>query len=135
MFNCEVCQLSKHTHKSYPSILYESFHPFAIMRRCVRTLKVKNIMDKRWFVSFIDDHIRLIWIFLMKDIFEACQIFQISIGWLLIKIDLAQLSSVWLVLAQPSLGSISRPFSLSTTLGKSYADLAWVDSHGLLKSS
>ena len=31
------------------------------------TSKIKNITGTRWFVSFVDDHTRIYWIFLMKD--------------------------------------------------------------------
>ncbi|KAL5743970.1 hypothetical protein ACOSP7_026836 [Xanthoceras sorbifolium] len=35
-----------------------------------------NITNARWFVSFIDDHTRLTWIFLMKQKSEVFQIFK-----------------------------------------------------------
>ena len=37
--------------------------------------RTKNISRSRWFVTFIDDHTRLTWIFLMIDKFEVDQIF------------------------------------------------------------
>jgi hypothetical protein len=39
-------------------------------------LQVKNITGTTLFVSFVDDHTRLTWLFLMKDKFEVGQIFQ-----------------------------------------------------------
>ena len=38
--------------------------------------RVDNITGARWFVSFIDDHTRLTWIFLMREKSEVCQIFK-----------------------------------------------------------
>ena len=40
------------------------------------SLTNKNITGSRWFVSFVDDHTRLTWIFLMKEKSEVGQIFQ-----------------------------------------------------------
>jgi len=37
---------------------------------------VHNITGTRWFVSFVDDHTRLTWLFLMKEKSEVSQIFQ-----------------------------------------------------------
>ena len=38
--------------------------------------KVQNISGTRWFVSFVDDHTRLTWIFLMKEKSEVGTLFQ-----------------------------------------------------------
>ena len=38
--------------------------------------KIKNIIVTRWFVSFVDDHTRISWIFLMKEKSEVSQIFK-----------------------------------------------------------
>ena len=35
-----------------------------------------NITGARWFVSFVDDHTRLTWVFPMKEKYEVGQIFQ-----------------------------------------------------------
>lgn len=40
-------------------------------------ITVKNNFDTRWFLLFVDDHTRLLWVFLMKDKTETCQLFQI----------------------------------------------------------
>ncbi|CAN1770862.1 Retrovirus-related Pol polyprotein from transposon TNT 1-94 [Linum perenne] len=39
-------------------------------------MKIKNINGARWFVTFIDDHTRLTWTFLMKEKSETTDIFQ-----------------------------------------------------------
>ena len=43
---------------------------------CKGLLESKNVTGVRWFISFIDDHTRLTWVFLMKDKFKAGHIFQ-----------------------------------------------------------
>ena len=37
---------------------------------------IKNVIGSRWFVSFMDDHTTITWIFLMKEKFEVGQIFK-----------------------------------------------------------
>ena len=76
-FSSEICQYSKHTGNSYSSVTYKPSHPFSLIHSDVwgpSRIK-KNITGKRWFVSFIDDHTRLTWIFLMKEKSEMGQIF------------------------------------------------------------
>ncbi|KAA0068166.1 Beta-galactosidase [Cucumis melo var. makuwa] len=38
--------------------------------------KVTTSLEKRWFVTFIDDHTRLTWVYLITDKFEVSSIFQ-----------------------------------------------------------
>ena len=38
--------------------------------------KIQNILRTIWFVSFVDDHTRLTWIFLMKEKSEVGTLFQ-----------------------------------------------------------
>ena len=76
-FQCEICQLSKHTRQAYPNQFYKTSHPFSIIHSDVwGPSRVSNITGARWFVSFIDDHTRITWIFLMKEKSEVTQIFK-----------------------------------------------------------
>ena len=76
---CEVCQFSKHVRNSYPTQPYKSPHTFYLVYSDVwGPSRVKNISGSRWFVTFIDDHTRITWIFLMKEKSEGGQIFQTS---------------------------------------------------------
>jgi len=76
-FKCEICQLSKHVHSSYPTISYKPSNPFAMIHSDVwGPSQVHNITGTRWFVSFVDDHTRLTWLFLMKEKSKVSQIFQ-----------------------------------------------------------
>ena len=72
-----MCQFSKHVRNSYPFQPYKSSHPFHLIHSHVwGPSKIKNISSSRWFVTFIDDHIRVTWVFLMKEKYEVGQIFQ-----------------------------------------------------------
>ena len=66
--NCEVCQLSKHTRNSFPAHKYKPTQPFSMVHSDVwGPSRVKNITGSRWFVTFIDDHTRITWLFLIKE--------------------------------------------------------------------
>ena len=76
-FNCEVCQVSKHTRSHYPTQPYKPSQPFSLIHSDVwGPSRVKNITGSRWFVTFIDDHTRITWVFLMKEKSEVAQLFQ-----------------------------------------------------------
>ena len=77
MLQCEICQFSKHIRNTYPNQTYTPSCPFSLIHSDVWVpSRVKNITGARWFISFIDDHTRFTWVFLMKDKFEAGPIFQ-----------------------------------------------------------
>lgn len=40
-------------------------------------IRIKNIIEARWFITFIDDHTRLCWVFLLKEKSDAKEIFQV----------------------------------------------------------
>ncbi|CAN1337340.1 Retrovirus-related Pol polyprotein from transposon TNT 1-94 [Linum perenne] len=76
-YQCEVCQLAKHTRSVYTGIGYQPTQPFAVIHSDIwGPIKVRNINGARWFITFIDDHTRLTWTFLMKDKSETTGIFQ-----------------------------------------------------------
>ena len=67
-FQCEICQLAKHTRTSFPRLLYRSSRPFALIHSDIwGPSRVTTITGTKWFVSFVDDHTRLTWIFLIKE--------------------------------------------------------------------
>ena len=75
---CDVCQLAKHTRSSYPRIGYRPTTPLSVVHSDIwGPMKVKNINGARWFITFIDDHTRMTWTFLMKEKSETVQIFQL----------------------------------------------------------
>ena len=76
-FQCEVCQLAKHTQSNYPNHEYKSYQPFSMIHSDIwGPTRVKNITRSKWFVSFVDDHTRTTWMFLMKDKFEVSSIIK-----------------------------------------------------------
>ena len=76
-FHCEICQFAKHTGTSFPRLQYKPSTPFSLVHSDVwGPSRIKNISGARWFVSFVDDHTRLTWVFLMKNKSEVGQIFQ-----------------------------------------------------------
>ncbi|KAL5816220.1 hypothetical protein ACOSQ3_024598 [Xanthoceras sorbifolium] len=77
LFECEVCRLSKQSRQIYPTHGYKQSRPFSLIHSDVwGPSRVPNVTGARWFVSFIDDHTRLTWVFLMKEKSEVSQIFQ-----------------------------------------------------------
>lgn len=74
---CENCILAKHTKSSHPHHLYKPSKPFHLIHSDVWGLaRVPNLTNTRWFITFIDDHTRVSWVFLMKDKSEAYSLFK-----------------------------------------------------------
>lgn len=59
--------MSKHVRSSYPAQEYKASHPSIIHSDVCRPYKVKTVTGAKWFVTFIDDHLRLTWVFLKKE--------------------------------------------------------------------
>ena len=77
-FQCEICQLSKQVWFHFPIQPYKASSPFLMIHSDIwGPSRIKNVTDIRWFVSFIHDHTRLTWVFLMKEKHETGQIFKI----------------------------------------------------------
>ena len=66
MFQCESCHLSKdHRVKFFPKPYCPS-KPFYLIHSDVQSpSKVFTLSSKKWFVTFIDDHTRVCWIYLL----------------------------------------------------------------------
>ncbi|KAL5840582.1 hypothetical protein ACOSQ4_013190 [Xanthoceras sorbifolium] len=76
-FQCEVCHLSKHTRSSYPTQSYKISSPLSLVHSDVwGPSRVDNFTGAKWFVSFVDDHTRITWVFLMKEKSEVFQVFK-----------------------------------------------------------
>ncbi|CAN1152027.1 Retrovirus-related Pol polyprotein from transposon TNT 1-94, partial [Linum perenne] len=76
-YECEVCQLAKHTKSVYPTLGYRPTRPFSIVHSDIwGPMRVKNVNGAKWFVTFIDDHSRQTWTYLMKEKSETRMIFQ-----------------------------------------------------------
>lgn len=67
-FHFEVCQFAKHVRTSYRNLSYKESQPFSLVHSDVwGPSRVTNITGSHWFITFIDDHTRLTWVFLMKE--------------------------------------------------------------------
>ncbi|RVW88342.1 Retrovirus-related Pol polyprotein from transposon TNT 1-94 [Vitis vinifera] len=76
-FECEICQLSKQVRSHFPIQPYKESSPFSMIHSDIwGPSRIKNVTGTRWFISFIDDHTRLTWVFLMKEKSETSQIFK-----------------------------------------------------------
>ncbi|CAN1132933.1 Retrovirus-related Pol polyprotein from transposon TNT 1-94 [Linum perenne] len=77
LFQCDVCQFAKHTKSVYSSIGYRPTSPFSVVHSDIwGPIKVSNVTGARWFITFIDDHTRMTWTFLMKEKSETKTLFQ-----------------------------------------------------------
>ncbi|TYK03453.1 Beta-galactosidase [Cucumis melo var. makuwa] len=75
--SCDVCIRAKQHRVSFPSQPYKPTQPFNLIHSDVwGPSKVTTSSGKRWFVTFIDDHTRLTWVYLISDKSEVPSIFQ-----------------------------------------------------------
>ncbi|KAL0556045.1 hypothetical protein IC582_004550 [Cucumis melo] len=75
--SCDVCIRAKQHRVSFPSQPYKPTQPFILVHSDVwGPSKVTTSSGKRWFVTFIDDHTRLTWVYLITDKSEVLSIFQ-----------------------------------------------------------
>ncbi|KAL0548477.1 hypothetical protein IC582_012930 [Cucumis melo] len=75
--SCDVCIRAKQHRVSFPSQPYKPTQPFNLIHSDVwGPSKVTTSSGKRWFITFIDDHTRLTWVYLITDKSEVSSIFQ-----------------------------------------------------------
>jgi hypothetical protein len=73
---CETCQLGKQArHPFLVQIIHVSSKPLEMIHSNVWTTKTKSIGGCMYYVSFIDDHTRKVWVYFMKHIGEVFQHF------------------------------------------------------------
>lgn len=61
----------------YPNLPYKKSQPFSLNRSDVwRLHRIKNITRSCWYITFINNHMKLTWVFLMKEKLEVGPIFQ-----------------------------------------------------------
>ena len=74
---CDVCELEKSHHASFPLILNKSLVPFMIIHSDVwGPSKIPTMGRSWWFVTFIDDCTRMTWLCLMKSKSEVNLLIQ-----------------------------------------------------------
>jgi transposase InsO family protein len=73
---CEACQLGKQTRHPFPvQTTHVSSKPLEMIHLDVWTTKTKSIGGCKYYVSFIDDHTRKVWVYFMKHKGEMFQHF------------------------------------------------------------
>ena len=76
-FKCHICHLAKQTKTSYLPSFYKPSHPFSLIHSDVwGPSRVKNVTGSRWFVTFIDDHSKITWTYLLRDKSEVASVFE-----------------------------------------------------------
>lgn len=77
-FECQSCQLRKHTRHTYCQRVNKSVaSPFALVHSDIwGPSRVKSTFEYYYFVTFINDFSRCTWLFLMKNCSNVFHIFQ-----------------------------------------------------------
>ncbi|KZV48353.1 Beta-galactosidase [Dorcoceras hygrometricum] len=79
LIRCGYCELEKHTHVPFPKRKYTPSAPFTLIHNNLRRpSKQPTHHGKRWFLTFIDDHNRVTWVYLLHHKSDIASIFQIS---------------------------------------------------------
>ena len=75
-FQCEVYELVKHHRASFPKSKYKPSIPFTLIHSDLwGPSRTPNKTHKKWFITFIDDHTRLCWVYLLTDKTEVQSVF------------------------------------------------------------
>ena len=75
--DCEICQLAKHTCTSLFSKPYIPSTPFSLIHSDIwGPSKITSSHGKKWFITFIDDHTRTTWVYLLREKSKTNQIFK-----------------------------------------------------------
>ncbi len=78
----EACQLGKQAKHSFlDQAIHVSSKPLEMIHLDVWTIKTKSIGGCKYYVSFIDDHTRKVWVYFMKHKVKCFNIFWISKQW------------------------------------------------------
>jgi hypothetical protein len=73
---CEACQLGKQVRHPFPiQTIHVNSKPLEMIHLDVCTTKIKSIRGCKYYVSFIDDHTRKVWVYFMKHKGEVFQHF------------------------------------------------------------
>jgi transposase InsO family protein len=73
---CDACEYAKHTRTSYVSKGLKSTTPFMLIHSDVWTCPVISISGMKYFVTFVDCHTRMTWIYLLRHKDEVFKCFQ-----------------------------------------------------------
>ena len=66
-FQCQICELAKHHRSTFSIQPYQPSKPFLLLQTNVwGPSRISTQFGKKWVVTFIDDHIRVCWVYLLK---------------------------------------------------------------------
>ena len=69
--------LVKHHRASYPSKSYQPSKPFHLIHSDIwGPSRIPTLYGKIWFITFIDDHTRLTWLYLLREKSEITDVFK-----------------------------------------------------------
>ena len=72
-----MCQMAKHTKLIFPAKPYRSSKPFTLIHSDLwGPSQVTNLIGAKWFITFIDDHSRICWVYFLKEKPKVCQTFK-----------------------------------------------------------
>ncbi|KAK4254159.1 hypothetical protein QN277_020331 [Acacia crassicarpa] len=76
VFHCDSCEKAKHHRTSFQKIPYKPSQPFSTIHSDLwGPSRTPNRSHSKWFITFIDDHTRVSWVYLLKDKTEVYQTF------------------------------------------------------------
>jgi hypothetical protein len=73
---CEACQLGKQARHPFLVQTHVGSKPLEMIHLYVWTTKTKSIRGCKYYVSFIDDHTRKVWVYFMKHKGEVSTFFE-----------------------------------------------------------
>ena len=73
---CEACQMGKQARHAFPRNAKVSNRTFEVIHSDVWTTKVASLGGCHYYVSFIDDHTRKVWVYFMKHKSEVFSHFK-----------------------------------------------------------
>lgn len=78
---CDACEYGKHTRTTYISRGLRSILPFVLVHSDVWTSPIASVSGAKYFVTFIDCHSRMTWIYLMRHKSEVLKCFKNFYAW------------------------------------------------------
>ena len=76
-FHCDSCEKAKHHLTSFRSNPYKPSKPFTIIHSDLwGPSSTSNRTHSKWFITFIDDHTRVSWVYLLKSKTEVYHTFR-----------------------------------------------------------
>ena len=70
--------MAKQTSIPFLARTYKSSQPFFFIHSDIwGPSRVNNLSKEKWFITFIDDHSRTTWVYLVREKYEAEQTFKI----------------------------------------------------------